>query len=86
MTERPTRIPVKDVAAIVTEWTQTDRLHGYIDYIAEKYGLPRTTASRWVSETRRRGLLPPGTAPRKCRTCNGTGWVRWNTPTGKRKT
>lgn len=28
--------------------------------IAEKYGVPVTTAHRWIREARRRGYLPPG--------------------------
>jgi hypothetical protein len=28
--------------------------------IAQMWGVPHTTAARWVKEARRRGLLPPG--------------------------
>lgn len=72
--ERPTRIPYEDVAAIVCTWP---RVRGYVAHIAELYGIPVATARGWVAKTRRRGLLPPGTAARPCPACAGTGVARW---------
>lgn len=74
---RPNRIPYEDVAAFVQAWPSAT---GYAPALAERYGIPVRTAHRWISETRRRGALPPGDSiRRRCPTCGGTGEVvtRW---------
>lgn len=71
---RPGQIPVEDIAAIVRNWPTSS---GYGPYIAGRYGVPLATARRWVYETRRRGLLEPGTSDRPCPYCEGSGVSRW---------
>lgn len=69
------RIPVDEVAQIVREWPTAT---GYCPHIAERWGVPITTARRWITEARRRGLLPPGGADRPCPVCKGTGVRAWH--------
>ncbi len=72
--------PYEEVAAIVAEWPSPA---GYGPFIANRYGVPITTARRWINRCRRLGLLPSGTEDRPCPTCAGSGTVRW---VGKTKT
>ncbi len=71
-------IPVDEVAAVVRDWPTAA---GYGPYIADRWGVPLTTARRWVYEARKQGLLEPGTADRPCPACDGSGLTRWNDPT-----
>lgn len=74
--ERPARdrIPYEEIAEIVRTWPTRS---GYGRHIAGKYGVPFTTAQRWIRVARQRGLLPPGTEDRPCRWCGGSGRVSW---------
>lgn len=74
------KIPYTDIAAIVSTW---DGSHGYGPHIADRFGVPLATARRWVYQTRRRGLLPAGTATRRCRYCAGTGVTAWGVRPGR---
>jgi hypothetical protein len=74
MTDRPARIPLTEVAAIVRGWPTAN---GYGPYIAGRWGIPVATARRWVYQARLAGLLEPGTTDRPCRACDGSGVARW---------
>ncbi len=65
-------IPYEAVATIVSSWP---RLTGYVPAIAERFGVPRATAYRWVAQARLRGYLPAATKTGPCPRCGGTGGV-----------
>jgi hypothetical protein len=71
-------MPLAAIAKIIQEWPSGRR--GYGQHIAQEFGINIRTARRWIYETRKKGLLPAGTADRDCPKCNGTGKVRWNNP------
>jgi hypothetical protein len=75
--ERPKRVPYAEVAEIVRQNQKR-----YAPLIAERYGVPRTTAQRWAREARLRGYLAP-VEERVCRTCGGTGVTRYGSGTRK---
>ena len=68
---RPSRIPFAEVAAIAA--ANPTR---YAPVLMERYGIPRTTANRWVREARLRGHLTSN-LDRPCRTCGGSGIMRY---------
>lgn len=68
-------IPHLEVAAIVTGWPA---VRGYVDAIAEHFGITTQRARSWVRHTRRKGYLPSGTDGHPCPYCQGTGVKRWN--------
>lgn len=64
---KPRAIPYEDVATIVTEHPTR-----YAPLMTERWGIPTTTAHRWVYQARLRGYLPKN-PDRPCPTCGGTG-------------
>jgi hypothetical protein len=70
----PPKIPYLEVAAIVTGWPAS---RGYVNAIAERFGVPVSTARSWVRHTRNRGYLPSGVDGHPCPACQGTGVKRW---------